>query len=320
MLVPKQVKGLLLNSSEDQEGIILEWLELPENADEYRLFRGGALAFPAADGPYNVQDTDTLTVKIRGGPLQTITLTGVTNGAATSSEIVAAIAASGVDLEADVSLNNSNRFIIRATGSGVGKMFELVGGTALSGLGLVEGYYWNREQTLYHQIATVAQTGNPTSQFEDRDGLPGDFYKIAAVNTTGPFNPGISELTGQYSLIKQLEYHIDDPVNKIVIYGKLVHADGSPVTNVSVNLSPPLGRIPSLNKNLRDSEFGISKVFRTVYTDEDGFFAMEALPDMTYRLRIESIDYDQLVKTTTTSQDFTDLNIDNVEAGLDIFI
>lgn len=307
MSTPKQVKALILNSSTDRYGVSLSWAIQETNVDSYLVYRGGASVFSESDGPYNVQPTDTLILSVRGGQQQTILMSGVTSGAATALEVVTAINSQVSGAQAQVSVNSPNRFLVRCLGSNnESRRLDVVGGTARSALSLPTGKYWSRQATNYQLITT---TSNPTNTFEDRDGTENDWYYVQARNTTGPFNPGITQIDGQESLKKTLWRHYDNPSSRIAIFGTIYDASGYPIGNSEVRIAAPMDKIPSLNKRLRSSTFGVSEEAAKVYTDQDGYFEIEVLADTDIRLIIPAINYDHEVKTTTESVDFTSLRV-----------
>jgi len=309
MSSPKQVRALILSSSDDRLGIVLNWIAQETNVDEYRIYRGSNSVYPVTDGPYNIQNTDTLIVSVNGESAQTFVMSAVTNGAATAAEVVASIA-SPIGFTAMVSTNNPNRFVLRGIDDGKTALFEIVGGTALDEFGLVVGKYWQREDTKFFLIDTVLQTEMVNNQFEDRDGLVSDRYYVVAANTTGPFNPGVSELEGQPSLSKSLGRHLDRTFDRVVVWGLLAKPDGSPLVNAEVKFAPPQDKAPAFNSNLQSSDFGIRKSAQSVFTDEDGYFEFEAHKNVSYRIKIEQIDYDAVVRTDTLSRDFAKMRLD----------
>jgi len=132
--VPKQVKGLLLNQSPDQSGVQLAWLVLADNTERYEVFRIGSivtsntnqLALPISDG-------DTLTISINGNIAQTITFSNtiITDGAATSQEIVDNINAQLVGATAFRSTNDITNLFIRVPANKLASV-KVTGGTANS--------------------------------------------------------------------------------------------------------------------------------------------------------------------------------------------
>ncbi|MBI1796991.1 MAG: matrixin family metalloprotease, partial [Candidatus Eisenbacteria bacterium] len=88
--------------------------------------------------PFNVNNGQTLTISVDGGAAQTITLGGVTNGAATANQVGLSIA--GQIVGANVFLNNAgNRVIVKSqTHNGTGTI-NVTGGTASANMGFPGG-------------------------------------------------------------------------------------------------------------------------------------------------------------------------------------
>ena len=297
---PKQVKGLLLNSSDDRMGVVLNWLQLTENIADYEVYRVGAVVAAELDPPYNIQITDDLQLKVRGGKTQTITFPNITAGAATAQEVIDDINAQADGVEAFLSGNGASFYLRVTSGTTLSRSLEIVGGTAQPVFQLPLGKYTHkRKSQVYQRIATVT---DPVITFEDRDGDPKDLYFVRGI---GPLP---DSLVGQDSVRKQLKRHYDELPNRVVIWGNIYDMSGVPMEELKVCIATPQGDIPGVDgSTIGGSTFGISKDFATAFTDEDGFFEIEVVSNTNLRLRIPSINYDRNVRTGDTSQNFLKL-------------
>ncbi len=300
-VVPKQVKGLLLNQSPDQSGVQLAWLVLAENTERYEVFRIGSivtsntnqLALPISDG-------DTLTISINGNIAQTITFSNtiITDGAATSQEIVDNINAQLVGATAFRSTNDITNLFIRVPANKLASV-KVTGGTANAVLNFPTDLCSNNLSTSKSQL--VGTTKNPASFFEDFDGDKKDHYFVQAVSNTG--------LIGQASITKSLKEFFDDVPGRTIIFGLIFKTSGEPHADTEVIMSPPEDIFPSLDSVIQQSSFGISSEDVIVQTDKDGYFEIETMTNIVARIQIPSINYDFIVSIPNRITNFASLSL-----------
>ena len=298
---PKQVRGLLLDQSDDRLGVSISWLPLAANADTYTVLKGGAVCQSVIAGPSaNISDGDTLEIKINGGVTQTITFsnTFITDGAATVNEIVDNINDSLTGATASISNNTgTSEVVLRVPDPKKNSSIEIIGGTAQAELSFPTGLFSFALKTTQYQVLTV--TSASTTAFEDRDGSLFDYYKVFATSATG--------LVGQTSVVKTLSAYFDEVPTRAIIYGYLFDAGGNPSVKKDVIIRPPDDHFPSLDKGLHSSQIGISFDEHRVLSDEDGYFETEVISDIVIRLSIPSINYDLVVRSPVQQSDFTKL-------------
>lgn len=314
---PKQVKALLLNPTDDRLGVVLSWLLNTElDMDQYNLFRAGAILVSNSFATVALNDGDTLEVVIDGGPKQTVTFsnTYITSGAATAAEIVANLNAVLVGASASLSLTASpTAFVLRSNGPAKPASLEIKAGTTQALLGLPTGVFKNSGTFKNQKIGEVDEL---TNTFQDLDGRAEYQYFVEAETTAG--------LKSQRSVVKSLGYIADETPERIIIHGTIFDSSGKPLANEGVFLRPVQTKRPALNyksldfffDSIKNAQHGISIKESVSFTDEDGYFEIEAVASTRLRLVIPCIEYDRHIKTGNQTQKFTELLLVNDDFSL----
>lgn len=277
----------------------LTWVPNTESDLDYYVVERSLIGTLSAAGPFNIQPTDTVEVRVNGESLLTIPMTGVTPGAATSAEVVDALndVLEDADAVAKISIADPLKFIIQSNRQNDRGSLRIAGGSAASTLGLSTG-----KRTLGSEWIEI---GTPSSaSFSDEDGEEKYLYRVSAVNASAEQSDPSDAIEVVSESISYLA----------VIYGQFMDHNGKALKNAEVQYGTPILKRPS-NDQLQPGyrqrpSTGVQANFQSVYTNDQGYFQIVVPAAMAIRIKIDAINFDRVKSTPARgeSDDVTNLS------------
>jgi hypothetical protein len=238
--------------------ITLRWTKFPEaDVVAYKIYRS-IIGFVA---PKNIDLTGKdLTVRIDGGMPQTIFFTGPDTIDQINAQIHCAAAYASAD---------GVNFLFRSNQREAPGSVEIVGGSAMADLGLTPRIITEKSEDRY--IATV---NDPTTEYDDPDGTPSDYYAIVTVSSQG------------FESVKSSYKKAVPTCGPLcIVEGIIVNAQGTRIADAEVRatLQVPPNRISKM--------VAVNKDPITVYSGSDGRFSLPLLQGILVRLEIPILNY-----------------------------
>lgn len=268
--------------------IILKWAPYPEaSVGSYHVFRAiiGFLApipLPAALSGLTLQ------LALNGGSTQTITFDGVTDVITSINNVI-------TGGQAYASIADNTKFLFRSDIREAPGSVQIVGGTALSVLGLTAMTL--TQESNFVLLATVAALLDPTVlvEYDDPDGALQDYYQLTSLDTFG-----------NESLPTTPQQPISSTGDLCVIEGIVTDLQG--VRLVDKEVRAILKRAPT---TLATGSLVDSHAYITTLTGPDGRFSLPLLQDALVRLEIPATGYSRYIKVPDLAFAFiTDLEVD----------
>lgn len=268
--------------------ITLRWAPFP-GADviNYKVYRSMVgIMFPVVS--ISSLAGLTLQLKMNGGALQTI----IFNGTSPIADNINAVLTGGMAYR---SQRDSIYYIIRSdVRSGPAAKIQIVGGTALSALGLTARLIVEKSEDVL--VADVPALANPEDlvSFEDADGICQDWYTITTISSVGqessklPYKQPLTH-TGQICVLE----------------GIVTDLQGRRVADAEV--SAALVKFPHESETA--SQITLAPI--TTMTGSDGRFSLAILQGALVQLSIEAIGYNRNITVPAKPYEFiTDILVD----------
>jgi hypothetical protein len=261
--------------------ITLRWAQYPEaQVASYRVYRS-IIGFVA---PFIDLNGKTLQLKINGGVTQTFNFTSASAVDTINATIVggrAYLAFSGV------------QFLLRSDNRETGSV-QIVGGTALTDLGLTARTITAQSEDL--MLATVAPAIDPNDlvEFQDQDGVIQDWYALTTIDTFS-----------NESLKTAYRQPISSTGPLCVIEGIVMNLQGARVVDAEVIATvqaPPEGS---------GSMSNITPEPISVLSGPDGRFSLPVLQKAIIRLEIPSMSLCRMIRVPESAYAFiNDIAVD----------
>lgn len=247
--------------------ITLKWAPIVgADVASYRVYKS-MIGFMADLNPTAAGKT--LLLKVKGGPLQTVTFT---------ADLIASFNAAVSGASAYPSAT-TGKFLVRGDDRSVTGSVEIVGGTALIALGLSPRVITDKSHADLIATVEAPEDQKQVVSFIDQDGTSDDYYSLATVDSQG----AVSDLA---ALTKPTS-----PSGPLCsIEGQVVNPAGMPVVDAKVRV-----RVINAPNKANAKAYVNQQVLQTL-SDPSGNFRISVLQGCIARIEIPEIGYDQPVK------------------------
>lgn len=266
--------------------ITLRWAPFPEaDVASYKVYRS-IIGFKGIVADNVDIDGKTLELKMNGGALQVFTFDAI-------SSIVDTINASIEGGRAYPSVE-PDRFIVRSDIREAPGSVEIVGGTALSDLGLSVKTITEKSELL--PIATVEALEDPTStvEYDDLDGTLYDWYAVSTISSVGA-----------ESALSSLLQPVTNTGPICVIEGIVTDVQGARMVDEEVKAK--IIKVPQATA----AKASITTDWVTTITNPDGRFSLPLLQGAVVKFEVPAVGLSRNILVPEKSYEFLeDISVD----------